>query len=180
MSDLIPHSSASPPQPRIVVQPSQDPNWEHREAVREHVRHIAWLLDGAFVIPGTNARIGLDPLLGLIPVIGDLIGLIAGGYIVILAASLGVPRVVLMRMWLNVAIDAVLGTIPVIGDLLDAAWRANLMNAELLDRALDDPKATARRSGWYLVGLFLLLIVVTAGVVWVIIWLIGLLIQAFS
>src|SRR5437660_9833161 len=102
MSDLVPHPSANQPQPRIIVQPSQYPNWERREAVREHVRRLAWLLDGAFHIPGTNIRIGLDPLLGLIPVIGDLIGFLAGGYIIMLAAGLGIPRVVLAAMWLNV------------------------------------------------------------------------------
>src|SRR4051794_36166438 len=102
MSDLVPHPAANQPQPRIVVQPSQDPLWERREAVREHVRHLAWLMDGAFHIPGTKVRVGIDPLLGLIPVIGDFIGMLVGGYIIWLAAGLGIPRVVVARMWLNV------------------------------------------------------------------------------
>lgn len=178
MSDLVPHLAANQPQPRIIIKPSTDPNWAHREAVREHVRHLAWLLDGAFHIPGTNIRIGLDPLFGLIPVVGDLIGLLAGGYIIMLAAGLGVPRVVLARMWLNVAIDTVIGAIPFAGDVLDAAWKANLMNADLLDRALTDPKTTARRSAWYLAGLTLLLMGLTAGVTYLLVWLIGLIVQA--
>src|SRR5262245_30374539 len=107
MSDLVPYSgpTQSQPQPRIIVQPSQDPHWERREVVREHVRHLAWLLDSAFSIPGTNIRVGIDPLLGLIPVLGDIIGFLLGGYIILLAAGLGVPRIVLARMWLNVAVD---------------------------------------------------------------------------
>jgi hypothetical protein len=182
MSDLVPYSSSSQPQtqPRIIVKPSQDPNWERREVVREHVRHLAWLMDGAFHIPGTNVRMGIDPLLGLIPVLGDLIGLLVGGYIIFLAAGLGVPRVVLARMWLNVAIDAVVGSIPIVGDLLDVAWKANLMNADLLDRALDDPKGTARRSAWYLAGLIALSIGLSVAVIYLLVWLIGLLIRAVS
>jgi hypothetical protein len=182
MSDLVPYSGPSQPQPqpRIIVQPSHDPNWERREAVREHVRRLAWLLDSAFVIPGTKVRVGIDPLLGLIPVLGDIIGLIAGSYIILLAASLGVPRVVLARMWLNVAIDTVVGSIPLVGDVLDAAWKANQMNADLLDRALDDPKGTARRSAWYLAGLTVLLIGLSAAVVYLLVWLIGLLVRAIS
>jgi hypothetical protein len=182
MSDLVPYSGPSQPQPqpRIIVRPSQDPNWERREAVREHVRHLAWLMDGAFHIPGTNVRIGIDPLLGLIPVLGDLIGFLIGGYIIFLAAGLGVPRVVLARMWLNVAIDTVIGSIPVVGDLLDVAWKANLMNTDLLDRALDDPRGTARRSAWYLAGLTALLVGLTAAVVYLLVWIIGLLLRAVS
>jgi hypothetical protein len=178
MSDLVPYPGPSQPQPRIVIQPAQDPNWERREAVREHIRHLAFLLDSAFQIPGTKIRVGLDPLLGLIPVVGDFIGLLAGGYIVMLAAGLGVPRVVLARMWLNLAIDAVLGAIPILGDVLDAAWRAHAKNATLLDRALTDPHATARSSTWVLIGLILALIAITVGGIALAVWLIGLLVQA--
>lgn len=182
MSDLVPYSGPSQPepQPRIVVQPSQDPNWERREAVREHVRRLAWLLDNAFVIPGTRIRVGIDPLLGLIPVLGDIISMLIGGYIIFLAAGLGVSRVVLARMWLNIAVDTVIGSIPLAGDVLDAAWKANQMNADLLDRALNDPKGTARRSAWYLAGLIVLLIGLTAAVVFLLVWLIGLLVRAAS
>jgi hypothetical protein len=180
MSDLIPYSAANEPQPRIIIQPSQDPRWEQREAVRTHIQHLAWLLDNAFEIPGTRIRIGLDPLLGLIPIVGDLIGFIAGGYIVVLAAGLGIPRVVVARMWLNVAIDAVLGSLPIVGDALDIAWRANMMNARLLDRALADPKSTARRSAWYLTGMSMLLVGLTGTVVYLVVWLIGLFMRAMS
>jgi hypothetical protein len=182
MSDIVRYFGPSRPrpQPRIIVQQAQDPNWEHREAVREHVRRLAWLLDSALLIPGLNVRIGIDPLLGLIPVLGDILGFIAGAYIILLAAGLGIPRVVLARMWLNVAVDTVIGLIPVVGDLLDIAWRANLMNADLLDRALDDPKGTARRSAWYLAGLIALLIGLSVAVIYLLVWLIGVLFKAVS
>ena len=67
MSDLVPHPTANDPPPRIIIQPSQDPHWEDRERARAAARQIAWLFDSAFVVPGTNFRIGLDPLIGLIP-----------------------------------------------------------------------------------------------------------------
>src|SRR5262249_38815693 len=85
------------------------------------------VLDSSFEIPGTKFRVGLDPIVGLIPVVGDLIGMLISGYIIMLAARLGVPRAVLGRMLINVAADTVLGAVPVAGDVLDAAWRANLM-----------------------------------------------------
>src|SRR4051794_31023830 len=113
------------PPVRIIVPGSAPPAAVvERDQIRDHVRHLAWLLDSAFEIPGTRIRIGLDPLIGLIPVLGDLIGMLLGGYIVLLAGRLGAPRVVLMRMLLNVLIDSVLGSVPIAGDFLDAAWKA--------------------------------------------------------
>jgi hypothetical protein len=171
---------ADQPPPRIIVQPSQDPNWQERETAREQVRRLAWLLDSAFVIPGTNFRIGLDPILGLIPVLGDLISMAIGGYLIVLAGRIGVPRPVLARMFLNLGTDAVLGAVPVAGDVLDAAWRANAKNAALLERSLADPKGTARASIWYLIGLSALFIGITVGTIVLLVWLVRLLLRAFE
>src|SRR5205085_6425688 len=76
-----------------------------RDDALNHVRAVARLMDTAFVLPGTRFRIGLDPLLGLIPGIGDLIGAAISTYIVLVAAELGVSRAVILRMFLNIAID---------------------------------------------------------------------------
>jgi hypothetical protein len=179
MSDIVPRP-ADPPPPRIIVQPSPDPNWQERESTREHVRRLAWLLDSAFVIPGTKYRIGVDPILGLIPVLGDLISMAIGGYLIILAGRVGVPRSVIARMMLNVGTDAVLGAVPLAGDVLDAAWRANAKNAALLERALADPKATARASRWYLLGMSALFVGITVGAIVLMVWLVRLLIRAFE
>jgi hypothetical protein len=165
--------------PRIIVEPAPDPNWQEREATREHVRRLAWLLDSAFVIPGTNYRIGLDPILGLIPIVGDLIGMAIGSYLILLASRVGVPRPVIARMMLNVGTDAVLGVVPVAGDVLDAAWRANAKNAALLERALADPKAAARASRWYLLGMSALFVGITVGAIVLMVWLVKLVIGAF-
>jgi len=78
----------------------------------------------------------------------------------------------------NLGIDLVLGSVPILGDALDVAWKANLMNARLLDRALDDPKATGRSSFWVLLGLSTLLLALIAGTILLVVWLIQLLVHA--
>lgn len=178
MPDPTPQPLAE--QPRIIVQPSPDPHWEQREWLVAHVRRIAWLMDSAFVVPGTNYRIGLDPIIGLIPVLGDLIGVAISGYLMWLASRVGVPKAVLLRMMLNVGIDLAVGSVPVVGDTLDAAWKANAKNAALLERALADPKRTARSSVWMLIGLSVLFVALAAGAVLLTVWLFKLLVRAFE
>jgi hypothetical protein len=177
MADLVPLPPEEPRVRYVVPGSAPPPSDNEREQIRTTVRHLAWLLDSAFEIPGTKFRIGLDPLLGLIPVVGDLIGMLIGGYIIMLAARLGVPRAVLARMLMNVGTDAVLGVVPIAGDVLDAAWRANLKNARLLDQALADPKAAGRSSLWMLVLMGAAVLVIGVGgillTVWLIRWLIG-------
>jgi hypothetical protein len=98
------------------------------------LRQVARLLDSAFEIPGTKIRIGLDPIVGLVPAIGDLISPLFTLGIIWQGRELGISRVVQLRMVFNVAIDTVLGMVPVIGDLFDFAWKANDRNMALLER----------------------------------------------
>lgn len=125
-------------------------------------RTIAMLLDSALPVPGTRWRIGLDPLLGLVPGLGDLAGAAMSGHIVLLAARLGAPASVVARMIGHVVLDTLLGAVPVLGDLFDAAWRSNLRNVALLEAWLAEP-ARARRSSALLVGGTLLALVLLAG-----------------
>jgi len=118
----------------------------------ERVRRIATLLDNALPIPGTSYRIGLDPVLGLLPGLGDAIGAIMAGYILVESARLGVPRSVLLRMLLNIGIDSAVGAIPGLGDLFDFVWKADVKNLGLLQRHLDAPVPTRRASRGVLVG----------------------------
>jgi hypothetical protein len=104
------------------------------------------MLDSAVRIPGTRVTLGLDPILGLFPGVGDLVGAVFSGYIVLTAARLGVPRVVLARMLLNLGTDTLVGSVPVFGDLFDVGFRANIRNSELLDRHLREPEAARRSS----------------------------------
>ncbi|WP_437229427.1 DUF4112 domain-containing protein [Planctomicrobium sp. SH661] len=104
--------------------------------VLRRIRILADLMDNRFVIPGTNYRIGLDALIGLIPGIGDLATTAVAAYIVYLARQLNVPKTLLARMIFNVAVDMGMGIVPVVGDVMDVAWKANLKNVRLLERHL--------------------------------------------
>ena len=95
---------------------------------------LSRLLDIAFVIPGTSIRFGVDGLIGLVPVVGDIAGVLLSSVIVIEAVRLGVPRNIVIRMVANVAIDGVVGAVPIAGDMFDVVWRANRRNLGLLLR----------------------------------------------
>lgn len=104
------------------------------------------MLDEAIRVPGTNFRIGIDPIVGLMPGVGDLLGGAASLYIILEAARTGAPTSVLVRMAANVAIDTLVGAIPVLGDVFDFGWKSNTRNARLLARHLEEPAGTKRAS----------------------------------
>lgn len=120
------------------------------------LRALAWLLDNSIPLPG-GYRIGLDPLIGLIPGLGDAIGGLLSAYIVNEARSLGAPRSILLRMLSNVAIETVIGAVPFAGDLFDAAFKANTRNLALLARYQLDPTGVRRSSRLFVFGFSLLL-----------------------
>jgi Domain of unknown function (DUF4112) len=98
---------------------------------------VAKLLDIAFILPGTNIRYGIDGIIGLIPVIGDLIATALSLWLVREARALGAPWYVTARMLGNVAIQGVVGAVPVAGDAFDVLFRANMRNVRLLRRWMD-------------------------------------------
>lgn len=98
------------------------------------LRRVATLFDSAIPLPGLSYRIGLDPLLGLIPVVGELVSPLFGMALLWQARDLGIPKVVQLRMLFNIAIDALIGIVPIAGDLFDFAWKANDRNMTLLER----------------------------------------------
>lgn len=122
---------------------------------RERLAWIAWLLDSSIPIPGTSFTIGLDAIVGIVPVLGDLIGVLLSTYILGEAARLGAPRSLLMRMSFNVAVEGIVGMIPLAGDVFDAAWKANQKNVRLLDGWLDSPQKARRSSRLFAVLLVL-------------------------
>jgi hypothetical protein len=126
-------------------------------------RTLARLLDSAARVPGTNIRFGADAIVGLIPGLGDVGGAALAGYLVILAQRLGAPRAVVLRMLANVAVDTLAGSVPVIGDLVDVAYKSNLRNVALLERALERPVATSRTSRVMVVGTILGIALLVAG-----------------
>ena len=126
------------------------------------LRRLAELLDAAFVVPGTSYRVGLDPILGLIPGLGDLVSPLFTIAILWEARELRVPRVVQLRMIVNVAIDAVLGAVPLVGDLFDFAWKANLRNLALLEGHAAGARRRASAGDWVVASLLTLGVVVVA------------------
>ena len=128
------------------------------------MRSLAWLLDNSIPLPG-GWRIGLDPIIGLVPGLGDAIGALLSAFIISEARSLGAPRSILLRMIGNVAIDTVLGAIPFAGDIFDAAFKANSRNLALLARYQLDPIRSRRSSRFVVLGFSLLLAVLVAFVI---------------
>jgi hypothetical protein len=123
----------------------------------EHLRTVSRLLDSAFSIPGTRYRFGLDALIGLVPGLGDAVGAIFSGYLILQASRVGAPRSVLARMIANVAIDTVVGWVPVLGDLFDVGWKANTRNLAILEQHLQQPVAARAGSRRALVLLVIVL-----------------------
>jgi uncharacterized protein DUF4112 len=108
-----------------------------REQRMARLDALAQLLDVAFIVPGTNIRYGIDGLIGLIPVIGDLITTAISLWLVREARALGAPWHVTARMLGNVALDGVVGMVPLAGDAFDVLFRANIRNMRLLRRWMD-------------------------------------------
>jgi len=109
-------------------------------------RAVARILDSAVGIPGTKIRVGLDPVLGLVPGLGDVAGAALSGYVVLLGARLGAPRAVVLRMLGNVALDTIMSAVPILGDAFDVGWKSNTRNVALLERFLAKPGATQASS----------------------------------
>ena len=133
-----------------------------RAAQAARIRSFARMLDSAVRIPGTRITFGLDPVVGLIPGIGDLVGAAFSGYIVLSAARMGAPPSVLARMLLNLGTDTLVGSIPIIGDMFDVGFRSNIRNSELLDRHLGEPEATRRSSRFAVAMVFAGILVLAA------------------
>jgi hypothetical protein len=117
---------------------------EDPAAVRARVVMMENLLERCFTVPGLNMSIGLDAIIGLVPVIGDVVSAMLGAYIVWEARNLGLPRWKLVRMGANVLLDTAIGVIPVVGDAADFLFRSNTKNLRILRRHLDKHHPEAR------------------------------------
>lgn len=150
-----------------------------RAEVERGLEQLSYVLDGLFRVPGTQWRVGLDALVGLVPGVGDFVTSAASFYILAAGVRYGVPKVTLLRMGANVAIDYLLGAVPVVGDLFDAAWKSNRKNVELLRGRSLVPAGEARRgrlSDWLFLGLIVaVLLALLVGSVLFSLWLLSLL-----
>ncbi|MBX3320136.1 MAG: DUF4112 domain-containing protein [Nitrospira sp.] len=134
-------------EPRITVLP-RDEGREHLLAIADI---IAKVMDTTIKIPGTSLYIGLDPLLGLIPGIGDALANLIGTVILGLGTRLQVPRIVLARMSLNLLINGTVGAVPIFGDLFSVWFRSHARNAALLREAAMKPDRETH-ADWFYVG----------------------------
>jgi len=121
--------TAPPPDPRVA-----------------RLRRLVRVWDEAVRVPGTRFAVGLDPLVGLVPGLGDALGALVASSVLLTALRAGIPAAIAARMLLNIALDAFVGAIPVAGDVFDAGFRANARNVSLFEHWLADPARAARGS----------------------------------
>lgn len=107
------------------------------QSIRHRVEAMEALLEGLFVIPGTNRRVGLDSLVGLVPVVGDFVTAAMGAWIVWEAKNLGMSKWQITRMAANVGVDTLLGAIPFVGDAFDFFFKSNTKNLRIIRKHLD-------------------------------------------
>lgn len=106
-------------------------------ALRKRIETLEFLLERSFVIPGINRPVGLDAIVGLVPVLGDVVTALMGAYLIWEARNLGMPKWKLWRMMGNLGIDTALGAIPLAGDAFDLLFRSNTRNLKIIKRHLD-------------------------------------------
>ena len=106
-------------------------------AVRRRLETLTYLLDNSIVVPGINRRVGLDAIVGLVPVAGDLVSAVMSLYLVWEARKLGMSRWQIARMLGNIGVDTAVGAIPFAGDLFDAVFRSNTRNMKIIRKHLD-------------------------------------------
>ena len=146
-----------------------------RQTYLAAARLLAQILDRSIRLPGTDLRLGLDPLIGLIPGFGDAVASLAGSMILLLAAHLQVPKIVLVRMSVNIALNGVIGSIPVFGDLFSLWFQSNVRNVALLERHVTATERASTLWDWaFVVGLFAGIIILFAGTVAGMVWVVQL------
>jgi hypothetical protein len=145
-----------------------------RSRALAEVEFLAWLLDNSIPVPGTGGRrFGIDALIGLVPVFGDLFGGLLSLVVVWRGSRMGLPRIVVVRMLANSAADILVGAIPVLGDAFDLWFKVNERNLRLIRRHLEDPGASTRND-WLVVLAFVglvVLLLLAAG--WLLVALVG-------
>jgi hypothetical protein len=142
---------------------------ERFASAERRIGRVTNVLDELVTIPGTSTKIGVDPVIGLIPFVGDAVAALVGGWVILEASRFGVPRIVLGRMLINLAVDLAIGAIPFIGDIFDLAFRSNSKNLALFRRHALDPDASTRGEQALVIGLLLLIV----GIIWLVLSAVG-------
>ncbi len=131
----------------------------------ERLRKLSDLWDRSIAIPGTGFRVGIESLVGLLPVGGDFIGILLSTYIVLQAIQFKLPASILVRMLFNIILDGTVGSIPILGDLFDTTWKANTKNVNLLEAHLREPIISHQKDKWFLNILLAALVIVLIGLI---------------
>ena len=168
-------------QPHAHVDPTPIDEYEESEHWKRQADRIAQVLDTMIRIPGTNIWIGLDPILGLIPGIGDACSNLIGSSLLYIATRLHVPKIIMIRMAMNIGLNTIIGAIPGIGDVFSIWFRSNLKNAQLLRRFSKQARPSSRASDWvFVIGLTLLTLGIIFGGLLSIFWLLFTLYELFQ
>lgn len=125
----------NPDQPQVVG--ISLPTGTDAQSIRQRVEAMEMLLERSFKVPGTNIPIGLDAIIGLVPVLGDIVTTALGAYMVWEARNLGLPKWKLWRMAGNIALDTAVGAVPLVGDAADVLFRSNTRNLRIIKKHLD-------------------------------------------
>ena len=137
---------------------------ERLAAAERRIRLVSRVLDDLVTVPGTNRRVGLEPVVGLIPGAGDVVSAAVGFWLIAEAARFRLPPIVLARMVLHTVVDLVVGLVPLLGDVFDFAFKSNTRNVELFRRYASDEAASTREHRLFFLGLVLLAV----GLLWLI------------
>lgn len=139
----------------------------------QNIRKIARLLDTAFRVPGTRVQFGWDAIIGLVPWLGDTVTAMLASVILVQAHKMRVPRIIQLRMLLNVALDIVVGLVPFFGDVADVFWKANTRNLALLERHAAQPMRATPGDWLFVVGILAAVGLLAAVPILVLYWLVG-------
>jgi hypothetical protein len=153
------------PSGRIRVSATDPRRTQRAIAAEQRIGSVANLLDDLVPVPGTGSRVGLDPVLGLVPFLGDVVSGVMSAWIVAEAARFGVPGIVIVRMLINAGVDFAIGLVPFLGDLVDFGFKGNRRNLELFHRHALDPGADTTGSKALVIGTLL----VALGIGWLIV-----------
>jgi hypothetical protein len=150
--------------------PLQEVDWEvlppeekrKREGLEPLFKWLALIMDEFLRVPGTQFRFGLDPLIGLVPGIGDTGSALVSAFALIQAVRVGVPKILLARMSLNILINEIVGIVPIVGDAFSFWFKSNARNYQIIKEHLGAPRVS-RRGDWIFVIAVLVLLAAIVG-----------------
>lgn len=152
-----------------------------RDRALSEVETLAWLLDNSIPVPWTGGRrVGIDAIIGLVPVVGDLASGGIGLFVIWRASRLGLPKIVVARMLANLVLDVVIGAIPFIGDAFDLWFKANTRNLGLLRRHLERPERSTRGEWIALIALVAVIAAVMVALGWLLVSVLSAIAGAFG